>query len=68
MTIGQIVMYHSLGYEMKNGKADNKPTLKNMSYSQLKEYRDELKRQGLIDERAESNKKKEQYRAKYGAV
>ena len=50
MTIGQIVMYHNLGIEMKHGKGDDgtntaakKPS--EMSYDELKEKRDQLRAQ-----------------------
>jgi hypothetical protein len=49
MTIGQIVMYHNLGIEMKYGKQDDpdapakKPS--EMSYDELKAVRDQLRAQ-----------------------
>ena len=43
MTIGQIVMYHNLGLEIKYPKPDSdKPTLKNKSHEELQEIRDDL--------------------------
>ena len=57
MTIGQIVMYHNLGIEMKYGKqnpdeTDETPHKKasEMSYEELKAVRDQLRAQyGEID-------------------
>jgi len=70
MTIGQILLYHNLGVEMKYGKKGNgeKSSVRNMSYDQVKQLREEMRQQGLIDEKARSDAKKEKYRAKYGDV
>ena len=47
MTIGQIVMYHNLGIEMKHGKGDDTGTQtkkpSEMSYDELKAVRDQLR-------------------------
>lgn len=53
MTIGQIVLYHNLGLEIKYPKPpeDDKPGgLSGMSYEQLQEWRDQQKgKYGAID-------------------
>lgn len=49
MTIGQIVMYHNLGIEMKYGKQGDTDTQtkkpSEMSYDELKAVRDQLRSQ-----------------------
>lgn len=54
MDIGQIVMYHNLGIELKYGKGDSSPDApkkpSEMSYDELKAVRDQLRAQyGEID-------------------
>lgn len=73
MTIGQIVMYHNIAMDIKYPKQEGeKSTLKNKTHAELKAYRDELRKQGLIDEKQEqqikSEKVKESFRDKYGDV
>jgi hypothetical protein len=66
MTIGQIVMYHNKGMELKYGAPKkNGPSLTEKSASELRKMRDEMKAQ-LEEE--ESVKRKESYRTKYGAI
>jgi hypothetical protein len=49
MDIGQIVMYHNLGIELKYGKGDSDPSApkkpSEMSYDELKSVRDQLRAQ-----------------------
>jgi len=45
MSYGQIVMYYNLGVEQKYGKQEQKKSLKEMTYEQLKTLKDELKAQ-----------------------
>jgi len=72
MSIGQIVMYHNIGVEIKypqpgpNGNGKHKPSISN--YAQAKAARDQMKAQGLINEQAQSDDAKAQYRTKYGDV
>ena len=71
MTIGQIVMYHNLGLEIKYPApedADGKPSLKNKSHAEIKAIREQMRRDGLIDEQAKSDEAKAQWRDKYGDV
>lgn len=44
MSLGQIVMYHNLGVEIKFGKPKDKPTLADSSPTELKSKREELRR------------------------
>lgn len=46
MSLGQIIMYHELGIELKYGKKKRKPTkFSEMTPAQLKKERDKLKKQ-----------------------
>lgn len=48
MTIGQLVMYHNLGIELRYGKRDGNGaprTVKDMSYEEVRARREELRRQ-----------------------
>ena len=69
-TIGQVIMYHNVGLEMKFGKGEgDKPRkLADMTHAELVAKREEMKAQGLIDAQAESDKKKDEFRAKYGDI
>lgn len=53
MTIGQLILYHNLGIELKYGTGDNqdKPkSVADMSYAELAAKREELRRQyGAVD-------------------
>ena len=71
MTIGQIVLYHNLGIEMKY--PSEKPegggqSLKDLGPEAAKKIRDELR--ALKAQRGESatDASKEQYRRKYGDI
>jgi hypothetical protein len=45
MSLSQIMLYHNLGIEQKYGKQDSKPKrAEEMSHSELKQKREELKR------------------------
>ena len=71
MTIGQIVMYHNLGIEISNPTPPPTDGSKPSAFSSaddVKKKREELKRQGLIEEVAVSDDAKEKYRAKYGDI
>lgn len=65
MTIGQVVLYHNLGIELKYGPAERKDGLMAKSAGELRKMRDEARAQADL-ERSESLKA--QYRAKYGSV
>ena len=68
MTIGQIVMYHNIGLELKyggGGGSNGQPTtLKDATYEQAKAARDEARRQLGMTEQDQ----KEKLRAKYGDI
>jgi len=69
MSLGQIVLYHNLGIEMKYGKpTGDKKTLRGRSYAEVKAARDEARKQLQIDDQARSDAKKAEYRDKYGEV
>lgn len=59
MTIGQIIMYHNLGLELKYGKQDERPRKPSeMSHAELKELKKEIREQYYRDEeRAELKRK-----------
>ena len=66
-------MYHNIAMDIKYQKTKlGKSTLKNKTHAELKAYRDELRKQGLIDEKQEqevkSEKVKDSFRDKYGDV
>ena len=67
MSLGQLILYHNLGIEMKYGGAngDGKKTYKDLSPRELRKAREEAREQLRIIDEAKS---KEQYRAKYGAI
>ena len=65
ITIGQIILYHNKGIEMKYGKSENTPGLADKSYNELKEIRDQAKE---LAEKEKSDALKAQYATKYGAV
>jgi len=58
MTIGQIILYHNLGIEMKFGAPGKKPGLLDKSAGELRAMRDAA--------RAEAER--EEMRRKYGAI
>ena len=70
MSIGQIVMYHNIGAELKYGEGKTGPpgSLRDKSQSELREKRQELIDQGLLEDKQGSDENKEQYRDKYGDV
>jgi len=46
MSLSQIILYHSVGHELKFGKQESKPiTAKDMSHEKLKQIRDDLRKQ-----------------------
>ena len=59
-------MYLSIGAEQKYGKQDTAPTLKGKSHAELAAIREQMKRDGLIDE--EVDLKHEQMKSRYGAI
>lgn len=63
MTIGQIILYHSKGIDMKYGtgkKNSNAPTLLDKSEDELRALREEAK--------AQAERDKEEMRRKYGDI
>lgn len=76
MSLGQIILYHNLGIEMRYGKPDgSKGKFAGMSQSERRKAREEARRQlqlqGLRptpEAQAQSDAKKAQYRDKYGDV
>lgn len=71
MSIGQIVMYHNIGTDLKYGTGETtngKPTLMNKSHSELKAKRQQLIAQGLIEEAGANDEAKQPYRDKYGEI
>ena len=65
MSLGQIVMYHNLGIEMKYGGGSGKRKATDMSYQELKALREEARKQLGEQKTAE---RKAQLRAKYGDI
>jgi hypothetical protein len=46
MTIGQIILYHNMGVEIRSGKTpDEKPSLLDLDASELRAMRDEMRNQ-----------------------
>jgi len=82
MTIGQIVMYHNLGIELKypapskNSSAGGLPSLKEQGYAEAKRRRDELRKlrqnpqppEVAEEERKAAEAAKAPWREKYGNV
>jgi len=70
MSLGQIILYHNVGLELRYGKPgkDGKRTLRGRSYAELKAIREEARKQLRTDEQSKSDAKKAEYRAKYGDV
>jgi len=67
MTIGQIILYRNLGYEMKYGTGDGKGRPRS-TLDQIKAAKKEFAQQRQAEKQAESEKVKESYRAKYGDI
>ncbi len=74
-SLGQIVLYHNLGVDMKAGtlgKGTNPRSTQNMSHGEVKKLRDELRAQGYADEVAadkeQSNATKAELAEKYGDI
>jgi hypothetical protein len=64
MSLGQLIMYHNVGLELKYPKPpeDSKPSIANMTGEEVKKLRAEAKAMlGTDDDKAE-------YRRKYGDV
>lgn len=74
MSLGQLVMYHNIGIELKYPRPDegDKPSLRNMTPAQLKEVRDAARKMLAEDqarkEADRSEAEKEKYRQRYGDV
>ena len=76
MSIGQIVLYHNIGMDIKYGTGEEtgtgKPTLANKSHAELKAIRDEFREKGLLEKRQEEERvnddAKAEFRAKYGDI
>jgi len=66
MSLGQIIMYLSIGAEQKYGKNDAPPTLKGKSHAELAEIREQMIRDGLIDD--EPDQRHEEMKSRYGAI
>ena len=70
MSLGQLVMYHNIGLEIKYPKppAGDKPSYKDMSTADLRKARDEAR--ALLGKTDSPRSKEEDamYRAKYGAI
>lgn len=49
MSLPQIIMYHKIGVELKYGKGEDSPSLKNKSYDELVAIKEEMVEQGLIE-------------------
>lgn len=66
MTIGQVVMYHNIGLDLKYGGASssNGRSLKDATYDQAKAARDEARRQLAVSE----SDPKAALREKYGDI
>lgn len=65
MTIGQIILYHNKGLEIKNGVSEKVPGLLEKSAKELREMRDQAKQ---LAEKEKNEALKEQYKLKYGAI
>jgi predicted transcriptional regulator len=60
MSLGQIIMYHNLGFDQLNPSKENESSsLANMSHEELKKIRDDMLAQGLIEKQKEENLKKD---------
>jgi len=76
ISIGQIIMYHNIGIEMKYpdaSKPSDPDSLATKSPADLRKYRDDLKRMRIIDEEAKQKEasdklKAEKYGPRYGDV
>ena len=76
MSIGQVIMYHNIGIEIKYpdpNKSTDPDSLATKSTADLRKYRNELKRMRVIDEAATQKEasdklKAEKYGKRYGAV
>lgn len=76
MSIGQIILYHNIGIEMKYpdpNKSSDPDSLATKSVTDLRKYREDLRRMRVIDEetkqREASDKlKAEKYAPEYGDV
>lgn len=65
MSIGQVILYHNRGMDLKYGTGERKPGLLDKSAEELRKMRDEAKAQASA-EKAEATKAA--MRAKYGDV
>ena len=71
MSLGQIIMYFNLGTEAKKPEPENKGKAADMSHSQLKAIRDELRQLGLSESKESKEKEaevKDELRKKYGDI
>ena len=75
MSIGQIVMYHNLGADIKAGvpaDSGNPRSLRNMSVEEVRKIRDDLRKQGytkgLEQDRQKSEAAKAPFQDKYGDI
>ncbi len=75
MSIGQIVMYHNLGADIKAAvpaESGNPRSLRNMSVKEVRKIRDDLRKQGYTEGLEQDRKKSEAAKApfqdKYGDI
>ena len=67
-SLGQIIMYHNKGAELKFGPVKKPDSLMDMSHAELKEYRQKLKDEGLIEKKKASDDAKAALGEKYGEI
>jgi hypothetical protein len=70
MSLGQIVLYHNIGSDLKNGIGSNgkHKSMVGKTYAEVKKKRDELIEQGYIEGKKQSEENKEHLREKYGDI
>ena len=67
MTIGQILMYNNYGWAIKNGtSATQTKTLSNMSASEVRKFRDDMR--SKMEKIESVDKTRELMQQKYGAI
>ena len=68
MSLGQIVMYHNLGVELKYGGQRKPGSLKGATYAEVKAAREEARRQLGMRDSDKREAQKAKYREKYGDI
>jgi len=68
MSLGQIVMYHNLGLELKYGGGRKPGSLRGATYAEVKAAREEARRQLGMKDRDKNEATKATLRAKYGDI